>query len=253
MTAATMQNAFAAARGDWTPQDYSKQISIEEDTITVVSDIHVPYHREELTILSILESKQRGCGAYVILGDLFDMHLFSSFGVTDKSTRFQRELRMGAEIVRQAAGEIGKVYWSSGNHEERWIRKNEYNVGMSELAAMCGLSDLIDQGLLFVSDNPSMAGHHNWMLTHPTTYGSTPLVVPGKLADLYEHNVMSAHAHHFGLGTSPSGKYVVVETGGLFDPRLVQYKQWRVTTHRQWVSGFWILDHSQPIPFLAGV
>ncbi len=247
-----IQEALLAARGDWQGEDYSKQVEVTESSVCVVSDVHVPYHSEELTIFSIMVAKERGCSAYVILGDLFDMHLFSSFGVTDKNTKFTRELAMGAEIIRQAAGEVGKVYWSSGNHEDRWMRKNDYHVGMAQLAAMAGLSDLIEQGLLITSDNPTLAGQHNWMFTHPATYGSTPLLVPGKLATQYERNVMSAHAHHFGMGTDSTGKWLVVETGGLFEPRLVQYKQWRVTTHRNWVKGFWLLMEGQPVPFLVG-
>lgn len=248
----SIQAALREARGDFQAIDYSQKVEIAETTITVVSDVHIPYYDEELAAFSIAESRRRGVEAYVILGDLFDMHLFSSWGVTDKSTNFQREIKMAATFIRIAAGEVGKVYWSSGNHEDRWIRKNDYHVGLRELAGMCGLNDLLESGKLVVSDNPTLLARGNWMLTHPRTYSSTPLLTPGKLADLYEKHVMCAHAHHFGQGVSPTGKHMTVETGGLFEPSLVQYKQWGVTTHRNWVKGFWVLSEGQPIPFLAG-
>jgi hypothetical protein len=84
------------------------------------------------------------------------------------------------------------------------------------------------------------------MLTHPAQYGTSPLKVPGELAERFGCNIISAHAHHWGMGTSPSGRYTVIESGGLFDERLVKYVQHRVTTHRAWVRGFVLLDDGVP-------
>jgi predicted phosphodiesterase len=228
--------------GDWKPEDHSKMLMIPERRLCVAGDVHIPYHNRKL----IAEMFQRCCDqsieALVFLGDLMDNPNFSHWGVEDKTTRFTKELEIVRGMVDIALQVAPTVYWSAGNHEERWMRAMNYNAGMLQLARMAGLGDAVDTGHLILSDHPSLeADEGRWLLTHPAQYGSTPLVVPGKLAGIHEKNVMSAHAHHFAMGTDPTGKYVVVETGGLFQPEQHRYIQHRVTAHRRWQAGYWTL------------
>jgi hypothetical protein len=186
------------------------------------------------------------------------MHTFSSWGRTDQTTQYKREIGIARTVIEMAAGVVPVQYWSRGNHEARLFRKTEGQLDMEQLAGSIGLGWLLDSGALIVSDNPTLDavtdtfGKPTWMLTHPAQYGSSPLAVPGKLAGRYEQHILSAHAHHWGMGVDPTGKYTVIETGGLFQPNYHEYVQYNVTTHRAWTQGFWLLTDGHPTGFRGG-
>lgn len=235
----------------WTPEDYSQRTRIREDRILILGDAHVPYHDPELLAEALTEARVSQVEAIVWLGDLMDMPTFSSWGQEDLSTLYTRELEMVRRIIQLAATIVPKQYWSSGNHEMRFMRRNSYHFGMKQLAMMAGLGDMLADGSLVVSDNPTLdygpegSTKRSWMLTHPASYGGQPLVVPGRVADRYQANVISAHAHHWAMGKSPSGRFTVVESGGIFKPESIQYVQHRITDHRAWTQGYVLLEHGR--------
>jgi hypothetical protein len=216
----------------------------------VLSDVHLPYTDLELLSEAFEQFSDYQVDAIAFLGDLLDMPGFSTYDPVDKTLNFERDLRMLRATIEQATDVAPVVFWSLGNHERRWLRALKFFAGMQELAYMAGLQGLLDGGQLHVSDDPTLfAFGGTWMLTHPETYGRTPLVVPGQIADLYQKNVLSAHAHHWGLGRSPSGHFMVVESGGLFKPEYTEYVQRRVVPLRPWVQGYWVLRHGHPVGY----
>lgn len=229
-----------ALRGGWEPQDYSDRLLVPDRRIAVVSDVHIPYHDEELLAQLLHRCSEHHIEAVVWLGDLMDVPTFSRYGLTDQSTSFIRELEIARGVIEVMSEVVPVQYWSKGNHEQRWMKKLENQVYMDQLGRMAGLSTLIDTGTLLLSDNPTLdAFDGTWMLTHPAQYGSVPLSVPAALARKFRQNIMSGHAHHYGQAVADG--FVVVETGGLFDPRLHAYIQHGVTTHKQWCQGYWFL------------
>lgn len=249
------EKRLASARGGWQAEDYSQRILITDRRIAIASDVHIPYHNEKLVADFLHKCQDYQIEAIVWLGDLLDHHTFSSWGRTDYTTHYTREREIARTVLEMASEIVPVQYWSLGNHEERLFRKVENQLGMEDLARLVGAQQMVEEGKLILSDNPSLDaaadsyGKPRWMLTHPAKYGSTPLVVPGELAGRYQQNVLSAHAHHWGMGTDKSGHYTVVETGGLFDPRFHQYAQHRVTGHRAWVAGWWFLIDGYPLGF----
>ena len=235
-----------AARGGWQPEDLGLRITVPEQRIIIASDVQIPYYDEELLASMFQIAKSLRVEAIVWLGDLMDMPRFSSFGIDDTSTTFERELRITEAVLREA-GDLGvRQYWSYGNHEARLLKKLSNEILMERLADMVGVSDLVNDGRLVISDNPTLQYRDNWILTHPAQYGSTPLVIPGSIADIEQMNVVAGHAHHWGLGKSPSGKFTVIESGGLFEPRFMRYIQHRPSKHRAQTKGFVILEHGIP-------
>lgn len=237
-------------KGGWKPTDYSERLAIPDRYICIASDAHVPYHDERLLANMLQTCREFEVTSIVWLGDLADMPTYSSWGNKDKGTTFQREKQIIRGVLEKVA-ELGfKQWWTSGNHEDRLFRKNDFQFGMRELADMVGVSKLIDNHLLVVSDNPTVNAYcGKWMLTHPAQYGSTPLVVPSKLATRYQQHVCSAHAHHSGMTWDETGRFRAVETGGLFKPELHNYIQHRVTAHRAWRQGFVLLLDGVPTIF----
>lgn len=245
-----IRDRLASYRGGWVPENYATRKMITEKLVCVASDAHIPYHDEEL-LADMLEVCQCcGVEAIVWLGDLMDMPLYSSWGTTDKTTVLSRELTLVGNILREAAKVVPRQYWSLGNHEERLFRYNKYHIGMEGLADLCQVRDLVEASKLVVSDNPSLdAFEGRWLFTHPAQYSTHPLVVPSKLAAQFQRNVVCAHGHHFAQGYDERGKYLVLEAGGLFKPELHQYVQHKVTSHRAWKQGFWLIDGMNVIPY----
>lgn len=229
-------------RGGWTPENFSKRTRVRERRVLVLGDAHVPYHDIDLLAEALEVARVNRVEAIVWLGDLMDMPTFSSWGTDDLTTLFRRELEQVRGIIQLASEVVGRQYWSSGNHEVRFMRKVENQLGMEELALMAGLGEMLSDGRLVMSDNPTLDWGDDWMLTHPASYGGQPLVVPGRVADRYQRNVVSAHAHHWAQGRSPSGRFQVIESGGLFKPELIKYVSHRITEHRAWTQGYVLLD-----------
>lgn len=251
------EQALAEARGGWRATDYSQRILIPDSRIAIASDVHIPYHDEKLLSQFFRDCEAHRIESIVWLGDLLDLHTFSNWGRTDYTTTFQRERKIARTVLEIGASVVGTQYWSRGNHEERIMRKNDHQMGMEELAYMVGVSPLVESGLLILSDNPTLdavlvRGKPKWMLTHPAQYGSQPLVVPGKLATRYNQHVLSAHAHHWGMGVNETGKHTVIETGGLFQPNYHEYINYQVTAHRAWTQGYWFLIDGRPVGFRGG-
>ena len=235
-----------AAMGGWEPEDLSIRTVVEEERIIVASDVQIPYFDRDLMRRMFHIAKALRIEAIVWLGDLMDMPIFSSFGVDDPTTRFERESRITEAVLREAA-ELGvRQYWSYGNHEARLLKKFVGELSMERLAYTIGVSDMIRSGKLVTSDNPTLTTGYNWQLTHPAQYGSSPLVTPGYIADLEQQHVVAGHAHHWAMGKSPSGKFMVIEAGGLFEPRNMRYIQHRPSKHRAQCKGFVILEHGFP-------
>lgn len=243
-------------RSDWesletllesrTYADYTQHVQVEEESILLLSDVHLPYMDARLVQRALQTAQARQVEAVVWLGDLLDMPTYSPWGTDDPAASFEHELQVVEGLLRNVHALGFRQYWSSGNHEWRYQRKNDNQVSMERLAMQANVGDLMENGDLMVSDHPTLDYRDDWLLIHPAQYGTTPLKVPGQIADLAGKHVASAHAHHWGMGTSPSGKYTVVETGGAFQPSRIKYVNYRVGTLRPWVKGFVILDHGEP-------
>jgi predicted phosphodiesterase len=235
-----------AARNGWEPEDYSTRLYIPEQRIAVASDVHVPYQDDDLLERFFRVCRTLKVEAIVWLGDLMDMPLFSPWGTDDNSTTLERELDQVSAILHTTDKYGIRSYWSAGNHEERLARRLCHETSMERLALLAGAGDLLESGALWTSDNPTLEYGDDWLLTHPATYSANPLSTPGYLADLEQKNLVAGHAHHWGMGRSPSGKFTVVESGGLFEPKFFKYIQHRPSKHRAWCKGFVILDHGTP-------
>lgn len=228
--------------------DYSAHPKIAERVIAIASDVHVPYHDAALVAHFVKVAQASGAQAVVWLGDLVDNMMLSRYGNTDVRSTFRDQMEQAGAVIQATAACVQVQYWSIGNHEYRWMSKMGFHGDMDMFVRMAGVGDLIDSGRLIVSDDPTLLYSHGaeWMLTHPEFYSSTPLVVPGKLAERFAKNVISGHTHHWGMSTSASGRYTIIESGGLFNPALIEYTNRKVTAHRAWTPGFVLLNDGVP-------
>jgi hypothetical protein len=237
------------ARGSRFPVDHSIHPQIPDRTFAVASDLHCPYHDDALIARMLERCDDEGVRTLLIPGDSLDMPYFTKFDQTDLEAKMEEDFATFRGVIRTMFEVFQFIYISPGNHDVRYMRQLKFQTGMTGLIRHIGLQDELDEGVLKVFEDPTvMALDDTWMITHPAAYGRTPLMVPGLIADLFQVNVMSAHSHHWGMGRSPSGKFIVVETGGLFKPEYHEYKQKQINPLRPWIRGYWILRDGVPLP-----
>lgn len=234
------------AMAGWRPQDYDDHLVVESEHILIAADAHIPKHDENLLESMLQQAYEEGVDVIIWAGDLLDNEEWSSYGIDDPTSSFQRNLRIAGALIKGVDRMGMKQYWSLGNHEQRVSRNTRSQITMEQLALMAGLGDLMEAGSLVVSDNPTVyLPVGNWMVTHPSQYGSYPTVVASKLATRYQANVIAAHEHHHGLTTDETGQFIAISSGGLFDPRKHKYINHQVTSHRAWQRGFVILHNGE--------
>ena len=84
-----------------------------------------------------------------------------------------------------------------------------------------------------------------WLICHPKNYSPVKNRIAYRLAGKYECNVISAHGHFCGMVVSESGKYICIDSGGLFDPNKILYAQ-NTTTYPVWNQGFAMVVGGKP-------
>lgn len=236
-------------RGNWRPTDYSVRHEIEAESVLVATDLHIPYHDEQMIARMLERAYAEKVEALWLGGDVLDMPYYSKWDRVDLSATLERDFSMLRAFMDAASQVFPVVYYTPGNHEWRYLRRLDWQTGLEGLARQAGLDEYIEEGRLRVYDDPTITFlNGSWMFTHPAKYGKQPLVIPGLIADTYGVNLVSAHAHHFGMGVSPSGKHWVVESGGLFKPEYHEYKQRNINDLRPWVQGYWIIRKDSPVP-----
>lgn len=237
------------ARGGRWPTDHSVHPQITDRLFAVASDWHVPYHDDEMIARMLERCADDKIKTLVAPGDTFDMPYFSSFDVDTRELDLEKDFANYRGIIETMFQVFEQIIILPGNHDDRYFRQLKWQTGMDGLIRHCGLGERIEDGSLKVYNDPTiMAMDDTWMITHPYAYGRQPGMIPGQIADLFQVNVMCAHSHHWNLGRSPSGKFIVVETGGLFKPEYAGYKMKKINPLRPWVRGYWIMRDGIPVP-----
>ena len=241
-------------------ENYETKMTIDEDKILILSDLHLPNSSVELLAMVRSEIKNQKPGCLVLLGDALDFHEFSSYDVTEFESTFASKMEAADTIIdylcKDMAGHGGYVMYSMGNHDYRAIRKLGNRVSLKHIVRLIGdrCAEHAGNGLLITSDNPSLlalpdtSGKYQWFLTHPSQYSSAPFSVARSLADRYGCNVATAHSHH--IGWCMHNGRMVLETGGGFDSAKMQYVQHHTSKLPSMASGFWIVEQGKlPVPY----
>jgi hypothetical protein len=237
-----MLDQLTALRAGWEPTDYSKRLLVPDSRVCIASDMHIPYHDEVLLAQMLENCKTYQIESIIWLGDLMGMPTFSPWGRTDFSTSFKRELDILQGVIELAASVVPFQYWTMGNHEQWWMKRLDNQLYLDSLARMAGLENWMDAGILVLSDNPFIELFESrWLACHPYKSTGHAFDFASRLARDESKNVMMAHTHRWGM--QAVGDLVAVESGGLFNPALIDYAQGSGS------QGYWFLIDNNPIGF----
>lgn len=222
-------------------------ITITSNNIIVASDFHIPFHNPSLLENMYDVAIDYGVEDVAVPGDFWDCDNFSIFddnaslGVT-----FKKEQKHVAGVLEDITNSFKRVYFCKGNHEDRWVKINSGQMDMKDLFA----TTLITEGYEVTSDDHMilMQNGEKWLLCHPKNFRTTPLSVAKDLAAKKLCHIWVGHGHQFAQGWDRSGRFRVVDGGGIFDPHSLAYHR-RTTCHPEMRSGFYLLQDNIPHPY----
>lgn len=214
---------------------------------TVTADWHHPLCDYGLVNVMLEQARDlKATNWLLVAGDWFNVDYLSSFDSKQQSASYTPEQLGSTAAMEAVLKTYKKVYFSWGNHDARIHKSLGYKVSFTE--AMKMLFHELDPALLarieFTNldyvyvDTPARG---RYRVCHPKTYSQVPLTSGLKLASKHLTHILTGHSHHSALGYDRSGKFVVAELGGLFDPNIVEYLE-RTTGFPNWTQGYAFLS-----------
>jgi len=202
----------------------------------VASDLHVPYHDEKM-VLSLVEiSQQNNIKNLIIAGDLLDFSSISSF--ISKAVDLNDEIDAAQAVLSFLFQYFEKIVLIPGNHEFRFNKKIGQIVNYEHLVNMFTQDSRVctseyDHVILTSCGNM-------FRVCHPKNYSTIKGRVSTKLAEKYGTNIIAGHSHYVGINVSENGKFIAIDTGGLFNKDKMEYAQ-RTTLNPEWNQGFCLI------------
>lgn len=212
--------------------------------VMVAGDWHIPHYHAGTIRLLIAVAKRDGIRSLILNGDFLneDVFLFGGTGRKPAMPEFLEECTAAGRMLAVLLQHFDTIYWNAGNHEERWFRMNNGQVGMAQLLRLM-LDRPEDRARVLVTDRDyvlvEQAASPRWRVTHGQTGGVRSAVAGPKLkAQVYGCNVLQGHTHLWGEEPTSCGRYVGATHGCIADPAAAAYKMMRTTTYSQWQLGF---------------
>jgi predicted phosphodiesterase len=214
------------------------ELDIEGDA-TIISDVHIPLTDYKFLRTVIPLSERLRVKQLIIAGDLFDMHSQSSFPSDYPVTPIISEIKIGRAAIKEFFTYFDRVYYFIGNHELRLMRTFQGGLPFSMFMEI--ITPEVESGKMVVSpyDRAFLySGDQTWGIFHQKNTSVNSLSVGEKLAHKYQCNTIVTHQHNTALGYDRYGNYVVVDIGGLHEPKFTGWTQLKTTTGPRHDKGY---------------
>lgn len=218
-----------------------KPLKVWSDKCIVAADWHIPFINENLFNQLINNAQYMDIRDIIINGDFWDCYAISQFQKRQRID-FKDEKKCVNAYLDILCEEFERVFFTVGNHEQRWMRMLEYADDLSGLFDSLGN----DHGNYECTNNDFLILNDKWRICHPRQYSRIELNIARRLANKYRMNIISGHQHHMARGYDISGKYTIIDSGGLFDVSKLDYLQ-ATTTFPEHVGGFIIIIDDKAI------
>jgi len=222
--------------------------------ILALSDVEIPFHRDDLILNAVNIGKDYGCSVCVLNGDILHHYAVSKFA-KDREVSLEEEYATGSKFCRFIGAKFKTVLWVQGNHEVRLLNFFATKLGGGIL-----------QGVkhLFKADAPDMAATlskelgflyaESWwaqigpvIFAHPIRYSSVWAQNPVRTIDYFRERenicwpfeaVVQGHSHRASSGDY-QGKYYL-ETGCLC--KSPDFNVSGVQTQPRWTHAFGVVS-----------
>ena len=221
---------------------FKGDLKLPMDDYLLCADYHSPYfsvlwHGRSLAIAEHYNIKK-----LVIIGDLLDLG-FASYFYADDKPKIEDEEGENKRLIQSMLAQFEQIYLVKGNHEDRLGRNTDGIIKTQSL-----LADWVgpEYGKRFqFSLYDKLTIGDTWLCVHPKSYSQKAGGASRLLCSKYLKNIVNTHGHHFGVNVDPSGKYLAIDIGGMFDVDKISYINYKTTTHPSWNPGFCALINGQ--------
>jgi hypothetical protein len=220
--------------------DFGQPLDLTGDWM-VIGDVHLPTTDYDFfhVMLAVAQRHLKRPRRCLVAGDLFNMDCFSGYADIIGLPNFRREIEAARHLLIELLEVFDEVQVRPGNHDRRAAKTT---------GAALLLADLVS----LVTTNPRVVvsewGHSvvhtpngDYRVTHGSEYSVNQLVVADQLAQKYLSHVIGHHQHHLAKGLDRFKRFVVVDNGGLFDPKSLAYTLLDDSKKPRMAQGFTLL------------
>lgn len=213
--------------------------------LMIGTDFHAPHHSALWCNRLLGVAQHYGICTLLIAGDGLDMAAFSSWGA-DPEQSWTQEMSHAAQWLWVIYHSFDRVLWLRGNHEDRLARATNWQLSAGQLTDAILTHKAREMGEAFTfepermqfSPYPQCTIDGEWLVVHPRSYSRIRGRIANQIAMIRQKHVIAAHSHLANKGWSDDGRHITIDTGGMFDEDLIQYRSMSVTTHPAWNHGF---------------
>ena len=217
--------------------DYSKIPEFEGDFI-IVGDVQLPTTDWDFAAKVPLVAKKFKIKNLIIAGDFINADAFSDYPDTERLPAFMEEIRAGRQLLDSWDGAFKNIYYLMGNHEVRFMRWSEGQLGAEVLGNMLHNSKLRAYN---ATRAVVRSGKELWRVTHQDSYRKNTGSVGQELAHKYQMNVITHHEHAVGILRDKFDHFTIVSNGGLHREEAMHYVQQYDTVRKRMSQSFVLL------------
>lgn len=238
-------------RNQFTPVPQAVSLTNHSQGIAVASDFHAPFYSPVMVERMLSLSRMMGVDTLCIAGDLLDFSTLSHYPVVSEAPSVQEEFEAVRVLFRQFFTQYDRIFYISGNHDERFSKRLQSDVRMRDIAAMLFAGEeYADRVITTEYDyvDVSFASGIRWRLGHASSYSRQPGLVASRVAHAIQRNVAVGHDHLHGFMSTVDGKHVGVSLGCMIDLGIdnvspMWYKERRLSDRPPFANGFMILSN----------
>lgn len=212
----------------------------------ITSDWQIPFQDAEWAEFAFKVGKGFGCDLHVINGDFLDATAVSKYDpqTYNEGHPLEEEFRVAEEVLFASCHAIGSTVLDLGNHEWR-IFRSLLKVQITSDRMLRLMSDedrvrITELSQIILNEAPDYPGVR---CTHPKSYSRIAARVGVALASKHHQHMVVGHDHAVGQARDVSGRYTVIHSGLMADPRRLAYANTADTTAPMMSNGFVVLDH----------
>jgi len=213
--------------------------------VVLTCDWHIPYHSEAWVEKMIAGAEMFGARRLYIVGDYTDQHGLSKF-LDATSEDLHATIATVRAMFNKLLHHFDAIYWLQGNHDVRIAKALANRLQLDSLYELFVPKDNPKHRCIHFSTYPYAylkygdSEYDKWLIIHPKEYRKVALSAANDLATVHLASVYNTHGHTVGNGRHRSGRFAIVDGGGMFDATKVEYKMTQLTTHPAWANAFTI-------------
>lgn len=217
---------------------------IYANKVVIAADLHIPYH--SINIVEKLGEYNESFNAdtLVLVGDVIDLKGLYTKIPQDSDTLWVKEItEETGKVFNFLFQYYDSIWWLTTNHEKRLDKLLKSNMQAHLL-----LKATNNSPNLTISDY-EWGEINDWLrVSHPERGRKNKASLGEELCSRWLCSNLIFHTHRFAMGVHSSGKFVWGDGLHLTDPNFHEYRMKRLTTHDEWVPGWWIVNNNKLYP-----